>query len=372
VRPGIAPLVLGFLAIPTIAGGIGLAVATGTVQAPTAGLLDIGDWGNSSEDSITVHTSVWVDNPNPVGLTFSAFTLEYGLELQDIPLAAGTLEELPLEPGNSTTTVTTEVITANLPTWWRAHLRSNETSQASLDLSLASGPLPVSAPIEPPQLGRTIQTDITARMEETLDAIEGTYNGPTITILGFEEQPQIEVTEITAAWGRVTQNTTTTELTVTVHNPNTYPIPAPMFTGEITLNEISMAAWDTSQAQGLTDTRIPPGASRELPFEIEIDNTKIDDWLNSHVRNGEQTSGAIDVSLLFDIGGVRFTLPQDGMTCRFDVQTALLIDDQQQRTDIHECEGPFDGTTGTSGQDDAGSDGSGTTGDNGTALDEFL
>lgn len=379
MRTGIAPLVLGILAIPTVlVAGLGLGVATGTIQAPTAGLVDMGEWGNLTDDSIPVHTTIWVDNPNPVGLTFSSFTLEYGLDLQGIPIATGNLEELPLEPGNSTATITTEVITTNLPAWWVAHLQANETSQASLDLRLSSGLLPFDAPIEPPGIGRSIQTDITARMEAAMDAIEGTYDGPTITILGLQEQPQIEVQEIQAAWGRVTRNTTTTDLTITIHNPNPYPIPTPAFTGDITLNDITMANWDASQARGLTDTQIPPGESREVPFAIDLDNSEIDDWLHSHVDNGERTNGTITVSLLFEIGDVEFTVPEDGMTCRFDIQTALLIDDQEQQTDIHECERPIEGTTGTGGQDEENSDGgndsdeSGTTQDEEATLDDLL
>ncbi len=378
MRTGIAPLVLGLLAIPTvILGGLGLAVATGTLQAPSAGLVDMGEWGNVTNDSIPVHTTVWVDNPNPVGLTVSTFTLEYGLDLQGIRLAEGTLEELPLEPGNSTTTVTTDVITANLPAWWVTHLQAGETSRASLDLRFRSGLLPFKAPIDPPDIGRTIQTDITGRMEDALNAIEGTYNGPTVTILGFQEQPQIEVREITASWGEITRNTTTTDVAVTVYNPNAYPIPTPTFTGDITLNDITMSRWDASQTDSLADTQIPAGESREVPFEIDLDNDKIDDWLHSHVRNGERTSGTITVSLLFEIGGTRFTVPQDGMTCRFDIQTALLMDEQRQQTEIHGCTGPTDGTAGTDGQDDGSSGGNddgstNTTEDDGSTFDDLL
>ncbi|MFB6088117.1 MAG: hypothetical protein ABEJ85_06310, partial [Haloarculaceae archaeon] len=51
----------------------------GIIGVPSTGLVDRGDWGTVTDDRTEIVTTLWVKNPNPVGIALGRDTVERSL-----------------------------------------------------------------------------------------------------------------------------------------------------------------------------------------------------------------------------------------------------------------------------------------------------
>lgn len=326
-------------ALIVIAGGTGYIALNS--EKPSFGLVDKGDWENVSEESITVSSEAWINNPYPIGLSIDFIDVIYSVEANDITIAEGKINEISLEPGNNTKTFKTELKQKKISGLWVSHLNNGEKSQVS-------APTTIETPItdfEIEAFSREINTDITSRIEDSLKSIEGNYRGPGIetTRSGFtlEIRPEMEIRDFKASWGKVTEQESTILMDMKVHNPNSYPLPTPSLGGKADLNNITIAEW-TANSQPLTEMpeegTIGPGETEELRFAVGLKNQKMDEWLETHVKNTEYTEAKIDAHLIFNIQGQEFKAPAGEMNCITQIQTDILVDDKEPRVYNKGCE----------------------------------
>lgn len=67
-------------------------------------------------------------------------------------------------------------------------------------------------------------------------------------------------------------------VSVDIHNPNSYPVPAPRFEGKLTANHVDIVDLDTENAEVVispSNRTIAPGETENVVYRIELDNRKI-------------------------------------------------------------------------------------------------
>ena len=339
-----------------VVGAVVLLYVAGILQAPSAGIEDVGDWGNVSESETEVLTTVWVNNPNPVGVSLgSGLSASYRIDLNGVRMAEGEQTGLDLRPGNNTMTLHTTIRNENIPSWWVAYVRANETIDvtASGQVTADTG-LSATAPV--PGVNRTLLADATPVIDvlsATANQTSGTYTVTTGDVTDPGLLPG-DRTTLTAGyriergwvtWGSVNDSTTTAAFHFVVSNPGDVPVPSDPdgFRLDLDMNDVDMF---TAEDDALTtSTAVPdtlaPGERHVVDYTVTMDNEEIDDWFRSHVRRGERTDVEATLQLVFrpeTLSGVEIAVPPEGATAvTCDMQTAILVDDQETSTT---CTGP--------------------------------
>lgn len=348
----------------------------GVIGVPTAGIEDRGDWGEVGEERTEIVTTVWVNNPNPVGVSLGdSVTADYGIRMNGVGVAEGSKSNITVPAGNSTTEIRTDLINDRLADWWVEFVRAEETVELGVDATVrVDTPLGQrDVPVAPDN--RTMLDDSTPvidALSAAVDATNGTYtesvgastvndsllDGSGLGDVGLGGDDRnvtvgYEIRRGWATWGPVTENETTVRFHMTVHNPGDVPVPAaPDGVGvDVDMNEVELFQAQSGELspEGVdSDAVIPSNETEEVTFDVTMDNDKVDDWFTSHVEYGddpdvrERTDVSAEFSVVFrePATGQTFRIPSespDAYECWF--RTAILVDDQRES---NTCEAPSD------------------------------
>jgi len=341
------------IGVVALVGLLAVLYLLGVIGVPGAGVSDTGDWGNVSEERTEIVTSVWVDNPNPVGLSLgNSVRVDYDVRMNNVSLAEGEKSNISVPTGNSTRTITTDLYSDRLPEWWVGYVRANETVYLQANASVTVDALLSTTqqfPVEQTMLRNSTPVidslsasvnSTTGRYTENVstDAVNGGLDGPagdqTVTV-GYE------VERGWATWEAVNATTTTVEVHMELHNPGDAPVPAdPDGVGFTTdANGVEMFTADSdalSTDSTEEDPLIQPGETRTTSFTVTMANDNVDDWFTSHVRSEERTRLTTQFQVVFrdPATSTTFRIP-DGSdaTHECNFQTAILVDDQESSTD---------------------------------------
>lgn len=340
-------LIIGGVVVVLILAGSGyLAITSGAVPKPSAGVQDFGDWGNVTNHQTEVVTTFWTTNPYPVDLTTgNALHARYSLSLNGVTVARGARKKVDLPRGNTTQTQSTYVQNGRLTHWWVNFIKTNETIHAT-----AHGNIRITTPVKDwsYQASKSHtqfahQTPILDSLARATERTEGRYIRTQHVDFGSIHRNVIvgaEVQDATATWGSVNQNRTTVLVRFRIHNPSkTVPIVVEP-TGlrmRADVNGITMfhSGSGVASANSTRQKLLLPGETRDVVIPITMDNDKVDDWFRSHVRNGERSTIAVHTQLVIDPLGVGkpIRVPDgDGITYRCTMQTAIFEDNQTART----------------------------------------
>lgn len=320
---------------------VGILFVAGIIGVPDGGLED-NSWGEVDDERIEVITTVWVDNPNPVG--GGNADVEYDVSLQGVRLAEGTGTDVSVPTGRSTQNFSTDLFYNRLPEWWYRHLTNDEVSDVRANATVHTSVGPLSASPSG-SYQDTVDTDIEGALDRGFSEFEGTYSGTEADVRtpdGTAIQPTVEVREVSTEWGEVTRSETEILVTAEIHNPNAYPIPTPGFTGYLALNDIRVADWDAGEVSlrdAPDDATIPAGETEQRTFVVVMDNQNVPEWFATHVERGEQTDVEVAGQLAMEISGSEITIPQaeNGVSCEFFLTTSIFVDDQETDMEFQEC-----------------------------------
>jgi LEA14-like dessication related protein len=354
---------------------VGVLYLTGVIGAPSAGLEDRGDWGEVTDERTEIVTTLWVRNPNPVGVSLGErLTAEYDIYMNDVRVATGSKSGVSVPRGDSTTQLRTDLLNEQLPAWWVGYVRANET----IDLD-ANGTVTVDAvrPFRyPVGANQTIMADrqpVIGALSAAANGTNGTYArsvdtgrlGDSLTgdtVLGGDSSVTVgyEVERGWATWGEVTEAETTALIHLRVHNPGDVPVPAAPDGVGVTIDtndvELFEAGTEAMNVRDLgPDAVIPPGETRTVTVAVTMQNERVDEWFTSHVRadrgpGAEATDVSAGFQLRFEVPGTgqTFRLPADSPVtydCKFG--TTILVDSQPTETTCGEGVRPTgDGVTG--------------------------
>ena len=327
----------------------------GIIGAPAAGLVDRGDWGEVTDERTEIVTTVWVDNPNPVGVSLgNTVTAEYDIILNDVLLAEGNKSDIEVPKGNSTTELRTDIINERLGQWWVRYVRANETVELDVNATMnVNTVVSTSYDIHRNQTMLNESTPVIDALSASVNETTGTYTESVSAsevddslsgdALGDSDTVTVgyEVRRGWATWDEVSESETTVEFHMLVHNPGDAPVPAApdgigvsVDMNDVRTFEAESGELSTESASG--DEVIEPGETEEVTYTVTMDNDKVDDWFTSHVRaeagpGQEATAVTAQFQVVFGnpVTGGEFRFPQDSpVTYDCDFQTDILVDGQ--------------------------------------------
>jgi len=284
--------------------GVGAALTTGVVspEPPTVESID-NEWGEVTDETTGVETRVVVNNPNGVGIPGVA-GVSYDVAMNDITVASGSSGAVSLAPGENELTLRTDIDNRKIPEWWASHINSGEQTTVAIRPS-------VNAPLFSSEFSaqeRTFSTDLLASFDsESAESVEA--GGQTL----------LTVEETDAAWGEATTNETPLRFSGTVTNPNGEPVEFGTIGYTVSMNDVTVA-------EGTTGERVEIGANATETIEINsvLDNRKLDEWWISHVRNGEQTTLAVEAFAEVETDDGTRRVPLSFLSKRVAFETDIL------------------------------------------------
>jgi LEA14-like dessication related protein len=348
----VEPVVVG---AGTILGVLLLAYLAGVLRVPSAELVDVGRWQTGSDGSIEVVTTVDVTSPRLLGRGVGDVDVSYHLDLNGVRLASGEKTDLELAGGTRQVELTSTVSDRQLPAWWVAYVRNNETIDVAVGGELSVDSM-VRSPVTVPTVRRQLLTEETPVIDvlsRAADSITGTYTVSPSSLLsqftgglfdfgGADPTVGYEIERGWAKWGSVRESETTVIFHFTVRNAGDAPVPVTPDGIRLSLemNDVELFSGD-GEALDLVETAneepLPPGERRTVEYTVRLANDRIADWFASHVRDGEHTKLRAGLQFVFQppVLNIEIAVPREGVTtATCDIQTSIL-EDQPTRTDCN-------------------------------------
>ncbi len=296
------------IAVLALAGVLVVAAVYGffVFERPSVESVD-NEWGAVEENRSEVRTEIAVDNPWLLGVADSAANVEYTVALNDVVFA--TEEEKRVSLGDDDTlTTSTWVNNDRIPEWWVTHVNNDETTTVTVDPSVVVRFAGVKLPAESLTRNRTFQTDLLAPLQ-TEETRRFSAYGRTVFV----------VNETNAQWGQATTERTPVNASATV--TNSLPVPVPVTEVQYT---VRMNGVVVGTGQAAEQTVIPAESTRTLEARAFIDNSKLDEWWVTHLRNDQTTRMSVAFDATVRYGGVERTLPLEFLSYNRTFQTDVF------------------------------------------------
>ena len=255
-------------------------------------------WGQVTQSETEIITDITIRNPNPVSIPIK--DIRTTVTLNNIDMA--TMEptgDIEIKPQSDTTiTLSAKLNNGKLPQWWVTHINNNEKS--TLDINgVITFDLKLTDYNYPFKLSNPIRTDLM----KSLNSV----GSNSLSIGGISIRTESEST-----WGTINEGHTELITTVTTYNDNPpnslIPFSLPLIILKsrafFEMNDIRLAE-STSDKQ----TMILPGSSKTVTYITKIDNSKLNEWWVSHIKNDETTSTHINIQSYFDVGVYKHDFP---------------------------------------------------------------
>lgn len=275
-------------ALLLLVGLVGMAVVYGllVVDKPRVESVE-NEWGAVNADRSEVETEIMVDNPLFLRVGDAAASVAYSITLNGVQFASGRKEEVHLGGQNGTVRMSIWMNNDRIPEWWVTHVNDDETSTVTVDPTVRLKYGGVRIPAERWTRERTFHTDLLEPLEtdrpRRFAALDRTV---------------LVVNETDARWGHATAERTPIYASATV--TNSLPVPLPITDVRYT---VRMNGIVVGQGEAATQTLIPAGSTQRLEASAYIDNSKLDEWWVTHLRNNETTRLSVSFDANVEIGG---------------------------------------------------------------------
>ncbi|MWG35841.1 LEA type 2 family protein [Halomarina oriensis] len=294
-----------------------LLVAASVVGAYTLGLVgrpavtDVENrFGDVDRNETTIRTDLALSNPNPVGVRLGGASVDYTVYMNDVEMAQGGRDGVNLPRGDSELGFTTQMDNERIPAWWVSHIENDERTEVTIDASVHSSTLGRSFDL--PQR-RTIETDIIGQFRSTEDRPVNA-NQPLVS------DPVLVVRETDAQWGEVTEARTPIDASMTVYNPKSVPYVVTEIGYNVTMNDVPVGNGTTDEGYV-----IPAGAEKTVGTTMAIDNSRLDEWWVTHLRNDQVTEMRIDFHATIRLpNGETVRVPLDALTYTKTIETDIF------------------------------------------------
>ena len=299
------------------------------VDRPSVESVD-NSWGTVEENRTEVETEIAVDNPLLLRVADGAANVGYTISMNDVRIADERKERVRLQGRDDVVTVRTWVDNDEVPDWWATHVNRNETTTVRVDPSVALEYGGVDVPADRWTRERTFRTDLLAPLQTDQEREFTAFNR---TVLAVEETD--------AQWGHATVERTPINASATVTNSLSVPIPITNVSYTVRMNGIVVGQGEAGQ-----QTLIPAESTRTLRANASINNTRLDEWWITHLRNDETTELSVDFEATIEYAGVERELPLDfvsyNRTFETDVFGASGTDASARATAVDASPAPHD------------------------------
>ncbi|MFA9417278.1 LEA type 2 family protein [Natrinema sp. HArc-T2] len=266
------------------------------------------DWGTVTTDRTEIETQLTVANPLLPRAGDAVADVSYTVSMNDIEVATGETTNVSLGGDERTVTVTTWFDNGEIPTWWAGHVNRNETTTVRIDPDVVVDYAGIRLPAEEWTRTRTVHTDLL----EPLETNESQR-------LQVANQTVLVVTETNARWGNATVTRTPIDASATVTNPTPLPVPITELRYTVRLNGIVVGQGSAGQ-----QTVLQPDSTRTLEATAAINNSKLDEWWVTHLRNDERSTLTVQFNATLAYGDVERTVPLEFLSYQRPFETDLL------------------------------------------------
>ena len=247
-------------------------------------------WGNVTYDSTEIIADVSVYNPSPIPITLKKVT--FTLYMNNIKMVTGSSEGA-VNLASFQETVVRLVGTLNnsgIPDWFISHLKNGERTDVRL-----SGKVTFDLKL----------MELTRPFEQTLNITTSLLAGMNTNQAETLRIGPVELTlkSLTSSWGKITPEEIEINHKAVIYNPNPYPIPITKLEYEIYMNNIRMGG-------GTTYNPVILGAEKDtvILFTTVLDDSLLDEWWISHIKNGEKTRITIEIYSVIEIHNVTYKI----------------------------------------------------------------
>lgn len=247
-------------------------------------------WGNVTYDSTEIIADVSVYNPSPIPITLKKVT--FTLYMNNIKMVTGSSEGA-VNLASFQETVVRLVGTLNnsgIPDWFISHLKNGERTDVRL-----SGKVTFDLKL----------MELTRPFEQTLNITTSLLAGMNTNQAETLRIGPVELTlkSLTSSWGKIAPEEIEINHKAVIYNPNPYPIPITKLEYEIYMNNIRMGG-------GTTYNPVILGAEKDtvILFTTVLDDSLLDEWWISHIKNGEKTRITIEIYSVIEIHNVTYKI----------------------------------------------------------------
>lgn len=273
--------------VVVVAAAYGLVV----VDRPRVESVD-NEWGTVEQNRSEVETEIVVDNPLLLRVGDSAADVSYTVALNGVTFA--TEEERVLLGGDGdVVTTTTWVNNDHISEWWVTHVNNDETTTVSVDPAVEVQYVGLELPARSLTRNRTFQTDLLEPLD-TDETRRFSAFGRTLLV----------VNETHADWGRATAERTPIDASARVTNSLPVPVPVTEIQYTVRMNGIVVGSGEAAE-----QTVLQADSTRTLEARALIDNSRLDEWWVTHLRNDQTTTISVAFDAVVEYGGVERRLP---------------------------------------------------------------
>jgi LEA14-like dessication related protein len=265
-------------------------------------------WGQVTDARTDVDTTVTLETPDGEFADVLALDLTQSTAINDVTVATGGASADGLARGSDSLAYTVAMDNGEVPTWWARHLNRGERSSV------------VTTPTATVDAGiTTVEADLdTRRSTFETDLLAGLRDGGGERVRA-DGRPVLTVTDVSASWGRATPSEAPIDVTARIQNEFKGPLTIESVDYTVSTNGITLA--DRTDRIGQT---IRTGRTEEVPVRMRLDNSRMDAWWVSHVRNDERSSFDVDAEVTVSSVGFRRTEPLDSLSQSSTVETDVL------------------------------------------------
>jgi len=247
------------------------------------------EWGAVTNDRTEVETRIGVDSPLLLRVGDAAADISYTVSMNDIEFATERENRVSLDGDESTVSVSTWLDNDEIPAWWVSHIKRNETTtvrvQPDVVVDVAGIRLPADGRVDahsnrPHGPARAARDE----RESGVSGVRSDGNG--------RRRDERNV-------GNATANRTPIDASATVTNPTPIPVPITEIRYTVQLNGIVVGAGTAAER-----TVLEPDSTQSLEATAAIDNSRLDEWWVTHLRNDEASNLTVDFDATLESGGV--------------------------------------------------------------------
>jgi len=307
-------------------GAVALVVTASLVGIAAYGVLVIdkprvesvdNSWGTVEDDRSEIETEIAVDNPFLLRVGDGVANVRYTVAMNDVRFADEREKQVQLQGRDDVVTVRTWIDNSEIPDWWVTHVNRNETTTVRVDPAVVVEYGGVDVQADPWTRERTFQTDLLDPLQTERTREFSAFNRTVLV-----------VNETDARWGHATTERTPINASATVTNPLPAPIPITNVSYTVRMNGIVVG-----QGRAGQQTLIPAESTRTIRANATIDNSELDEWWVTHLRNDETTRLSVDFNATVEYAGVERELPLEFVSYNRTFETAVFASSQSGAED---------------------------------------
>ncbi|WP_101296862.1 LEA type 2 family protein [Halegenticoccus soli] len=304
-NPVTTTLVAALIVVLAVASAAVIGVAT--LERPRIDGVD-NSWGTVAENRTEIETQIAVDNPRLLEWGDGVADVTYTVSLNSVQIADGRKKQVDLSGGRDVITASTWMNNDDVPEWWVTHVNNDETTTVRVNPAVVVESTDVTFPVDSRTRTRTVETDLLAPLQTNETRRFGAFGRTLLVVNGTD-----------ARWGHATAERTPLIVSATVTNPTPVPIPIADIGYTIRMNGVRVG-----HSVGDQEEVIPPHSTRTIETRAIIDNSKLDEWWVTHLRNDETTRLTVDFHATVEYRGERQRLPLDFLTYQRTFDTNIF------------------------------------------------